>query len=104
MHFSGVTNAGLSGISFFLTQNSHSISGFLVQNWQELAGSLTGALCVWLLIKQNIWNWPVGIANNIFYIVIFYKSGLFADMGVQFVYIAVAIYGWWNWLPCGIYQ
>jgi len=74
---------------------------FLARNWQELAGSITGALCVWLLIRQNIWNWPVGIVNNIFYIVVFYKAGLFADAGVQFVYIAVAIYGWWNWLHGG---
>jgi nicotinamide mononucleotide transporter len=77
-------------------------AGFLAQNWQELAGFLTGALCVWLLVKQNIWNWPTGIVNNIFYIIIFYKSGLYADAGVQFVYIAVAIFGWWNWLHGGL--
>jgi nicotinamide mononucleotide transporter len=65
-------------------------------------GSLTGALCVWLLVKQNIWNWPIGITNNIFYIIIFYKSGLFADAGLQFVYIAISIYGWWNWLHGGV--
>ena len=77
-------------------------TGFLARNWQELVGSLTGALCVWLLVKQNIWNWPIGITNNIFYIIIFYKSGLFADAGLQFVYIAIAIYGWWNWLHGGL--
>ena len=43
------------------------VPGFLAHNWQELVGSLTGALCVWLLVKQNIWNWPIGITNNIFY-------------------------------------
>lgn len=78
------------------------VAGFLAQNWQELAAFVTGVLCVWLLVKQNIWNWPTGIINNIFYIVIFYKSGLYADAGVQFVYIAVAIYGWWNWLHGGL--
>jgi nicotinamide mononucleotide transporter len=78
------------------------VPGFLARNWQELAGSLTGALCVWLLVKQNIWNWPIGITNNIFYIIIFYKSGLFADAGLQFVYIAISIYGWWNWLHGGL--
>ena len=77
-------------------------AGFLAQNWQELVGSLTGALCVWLLVKQNIWNWPIGITNNIFYIIIFYKSGLYADAGLQFVYIAISIYGWWNWLHGGL--
>jgi nicotinamide mononucleotide transporter len=74
---------------------------FVLANRIELLGSITGALCVWLLIKQNIWNWPTGIANNIFYIVVFFQSGLYADMGLQFVYIAIALYGWWNWLHGG---
>jgi nicotinamide mononucleotide transporter len=113
MYVPGLVTAGWPGVSCFMplhgpanslliAQNWHAISGFLAQNWQELAGFLTGALCVWLLIRQNIWNWPVGIANNVFYIVIFFNSGLYADMSVQFVYIAVAIYGWWNWLHGGI--
>jgi nicotinamide mononucleotide transporter len=46
---------------------------FLAANWQEIVGFLTGVVCVWLLIRQNIWNWPVGISNNIFYIFIFFK-------------------------------
>lgn len=77
-------------------------TGFLARNWQELVGSLTGALCVWLLIRQNIWNWPIGIANNIAYVIVFYQSGLYADSGLQFVYMAIAFYGWWNWLHGGV--
>lgn len=76
-------------------------SSFLLANWTELLGSLTGALCVWLLVKENIWNWPIGIANNAFYVFIFFRAGLFADMGLQFVYISIALYGWWNWLYGG---
>lgn len=52
-------------------------------------------------MRQNIWNWPIGIANNIFYVFVFFKSGLFADMGLQFVYLIIAVYGWWNWLHGG---
>ena len=78
------------------------IADFLAHNWQELAGFLTGVLCVWLLIRQNIWNWPIGIANNIFYVFVFYYYGLYADSGLQFVYMAIAFYGWWNWLHGGI--
>lgn len=78
------------------------VSAFLAGNWQELAGFVSGALCVWLLIRQNIWNWPIGIANNIVYVIVFYKSGLYADSGLQFVYMAIAFYGWWNWLRGGV--
>jgi len=78
------------------------VGRFLAQNWQELAGFISGALCVWLLVRQNIWNWPIGIANNIVYVIVFYKSGLYADSGLQFVYMAIAFYGWWNWLHGGV--
>jgi nicotinamide mononucleotide transporter len=63
----------------------------------EILGFVTGALCVWLLARQNIWNWPIGIANNLFYIVVFLRSGLFGDAGLQVVYIMLATYGWWTW-------
>jgi nicotinamide mononucleotide transporter len=64
----------------------------------EILGFLTGALCVWLLARQNIWNWPIGIANNIFFIVVFLRSGLYGDAALQVVYIILAAYGWWTWL------
>lgn len=66
-------------------------------DWIEILGFVTGALCVWLLAIQNIWNWPISIANNIFYIVVFVRSGLFGDAGLQVVYIILGVYGWWTW-------
>jgi nicotinamide mononucleotide transporter len=69
--------------------------------WTELLGFITGAICVWLQVKENVWNWPAGIANNIFYIVVFWRSGLYADSLLQWIYIAISVYGWWNWLRGG---
>ena len=67
----------------------------------EVFGFLTGAACVALLVRQNIWNWPLGSANNLVFIVLFYHSGLYADVGLQGFYIAISIYGWWTWLHGG---
>lgn len=67
-------------------------------SWVEVFGFITGAACVWLLVKENLWNWPVGIVNNLFFLVLFFRSGLYADSGLQVVFIALALYGWWNWL------
>ena len=64
----------------------------------EILGFVTGALCVWLLARQNIWNWPIGISNNLFFIAVFLRSGLYGDAGLQVVYIILAAYGWWTWL------
>ncbi len=63
----------------------------------ELLGFVTGAVNVWLLARQNIWNWPIGLANNAFYIAVFVTAGLYGDAGLQLVYITLGIYGWWIW-------
>jgi nicotinamide mononucleotide transporter len=67
----------------------------------EVFGFVTGAVNVWLLARQNIWNWPIGIANNLAYLLLFAKSGLYGDAGLQVVYIALGIYGWHIWLRRG---
>lgn len=54
-------------------------------SWVEVFGFITGAACVWLLVKENLWNWPVGIVNNLFFLVLFFRSGLYADSGLQVV-------------------
>jgi len=69
--------------------------------WMEVFGFLTGAACVALLVRQNIWNWPLGIANNLVFIALFYRTGLYADVGLQGFYIVISIYGWWSWLHGG---
>ena len=63
----------------------------------EVFGFLTGVVNVWLLARQNIWNWPVGLANNALYVAVFLHSGLYGDAGLQGVFIVLAIYGWWTW-------
>ncbi|MET9700072.1 nicotinamide riboside transporter PnuC [Streptomyces sp. NPDC006529] len=70
-------------------------------DWTEVLGFATGALCVWLVARQHIANWPIGIANNIFFIVLFARTGLYADAGLQIVFIALAAYGWWSWTHGG---
>jgi nicotinamide mononucleotide transporter len=69
--------------------------------WAELLGFVTGAACVWLCVRANVWNFPVGIANNAFFLVLFWSARLYADAALQIVYLALAGYGWWQWLRGG---
>jgi len=62
---------------------------------------VTGALCVWLVARQHLANWGIGIANCLLFILIFTDSGLYADAGLQLVFIALGVYGWWNWVKGG---
>ena len=74
---------------------------WLPLDFTEALGFATGAVCVWLVTKGNIWNWPVGLANNLFFAVLFWKTRLFADFGLQGIYLILGIYGWWEWLRGG---
>lgn len=70
-------------------------------NWTEIAGFVTGAICVWLVVIRNIWNFPVGIANYLFFGWLFVNAGLYADAGLQVVYTVLALIGWYWWLKGG---
>ncbi|MBI4954050.1 MAG: nicotinamide mononucleotide transporter [Myxococcales bacterium] len=78
-----------------------SASGVVGLRLDEVLGFVTGAACVWLTVKQNIWSFPIGIANNLFYVVLFLAARLYADTSLQFVYIALGALGWYWWLRGG---
>jgi nicotinamide mononucleotide transporter len=67
----------------------------------EILGAATGALAVWLTARENVWCWPVGLANVAIYAIVFRDARLYADMGLQGVYFALCLYGWWAWLRGG---
>ncbi|MCC7505743.1 MAG: nicotinamide mononucleotide transporter, partial [Saprospiraceae bacterium] len=32
-------------------------------NWLEIIASLLGVVCVWLVVRRNIWTFPIGIVQ-----------------------------------------
>ncbi|MCU1535761.1 MAG: nicotinamide riboside transporter PnuC, partial [Humibacillus sp.] len=70
-------------------------------DWTEVAGFVTGAACVALVVRRSVWNFPVGIANNVLFLVLFTGAGLYGDAALQVLYIALAALGWWPWLRGG---
>jgi len=74
---------------------------WLLKNYIEVIGAVTGIIYLYLEIKQKIWLWPVGFITSAFYIYIFYTSKFYADMGLQFYYLGISLYGWWHWLYGG---
>jgi nicotinamide mononucleotide transporter len=69
--------------------------------WAEILGFVTGAAGVWLTVKARISNFPVGIANSFFFLVLFASARLWADSSLQVVYILLGFIGWWQWLHGG---
>ena len=71
---------------------------WIINNWLELFGVASGLLFLYLEIKEKLWLWPVGLITSAVYIIVFFKSGFYADMALQGYYVAISIYGWWHWI------
>ena len=68
---------------------------------EEIIGFATGALCVWLAVRQNVWTFPIGIVNNIVYAILFTSTGLYAGATLQVIYLGLGALGWFWWVRGG---
>jgi nicotinamide mononucleotide transporter len=64
----------------------------------ELISFALAVITVLLNIRQNHWAWLFSIASSATYAVVFFDARLYGDSGLQLVFIAASIWGWWQWL------
>ena len=58
-------------------------------------------LAVWMVVcnwRVNPLAWPLAMATSLAYALLFAQAGLYGEASLQFVFMAVAIWGWWQWL------
>lgn len=67
----------------------------------EFVAVVVTVAAVYLTARQIIWCWPLAMVSVTLYAVVFYRARLYADMGLQAIYFALAAYGWWAWLHGG---
>jgi nicotinamide mononucleotide transporter len=70
----------------------------------ELVSFLFAVLTVWLNIRQNHWAWLFSILSSLLYAAVFTDARLYGDAGLQFVFVAVSVWGWHQWLRGGEYH
>ena len=70
-------------------------------NYIEGFAVILGLISVYLVTRQNVWCYPLGIISVFVYIFIFYEVKLYADMGLQVFFIVLQAYGWYEWLYGG---
>ena len=66
-------------------------------SWLEFSGTVLNIASVWLIMKKNIWSWPVGIVAVTLFAVLFYQIQLYSDFVEQIYFFITGIYGWWLW-------
>ena len=64
----------------------------------EVGGLISGVLYVLLAARQNVWCWPAGLVTVVLFIFLNFEAKLYADVGLQGVYLLLTVYGWYNWL------
>ena len=64
----------------------------------EATSFATGAVAVGLTVKENIWNFPIGLINTAGYSVVFFEARLYGDASLNVVYCLLGIMGWYLWL------
>lgn len=66
--------------------------------WLEVAGF---GLAIWMVLcnmRVNPLGWPLAIISSLLYALLFAHSRLYGEAGLQLFFVAVAGWGWWQWL------
>lgn len=63
----------------------------------EITGVVFTLLNVYLLTKQRILAWPLGLIGVTIYAYIFFRAQLYSDFILHIVYMILNAYGWWYW-------
>ncbi|HLY41195.1 MAG TPA: nicotinamide riboside transporter PnuC [Terracidiphilus sp.] len=73
------------------------VARYIVANRVELAGFVTTAVGIWLTTKRRLLCWPVVLAADFLYLVVFFRARLYSDALLQIFFVAFTLYGWWHW-------
>lgn len=78
-----------------------SIRGDIASKPEETIASILGAWGVYLVVLENVWNWPIGVISSGFFVVVFANARLFGDAGLNVLYVILGLLGWYWWLRGG---
>ena len=76
---------------------TNQITHWLADHYIELFGTVSGLLYVYLEIEQKSAMWIVGFFTSVTYVIVFFQSKIYADMGLNVYYVVISIYGWCSW-------
>ena len=66
--------------------------------WLELVAFVLALAMVYCNIRVDPLGWPLAIVSSLLYFLLFWNSRLYGDASLQIFFVAVAGWGWWQWL------
>jgi nicotinamide mononucleotide transporter len=78
------------------------VLGFVeAMSWPERISIATGLIYIVLSVRQKPLCWPFGILSVGIWMVVVFNGRLYMDAFLQFVYVVLGFYGWWQWMRGG---
>tara|TARA_B100000575_G_scaffold282015_1_gene273220 strand:- start:414 stop:1019 length:606 start_codon:yes stop_codon:yes gene_type:complete len=71
---------------------------FFETYWLEILGTLSGLVCVWLLIKESVLTFPIGLLYAVITSVVVLEAQLYADLMLNLYFVLMNGYGWYFWI------
>lgn len=69
----------------------------LLQNGWEMLAVALGIAYLLLAVRQQLACWYAALASTTIYLFIFYSVDLYMESTLQLFYMAMAVYGWYQW-------
>lgn len=66
--------------------------------WLEIVAFVLSVAMVLCNLRVNPLGWPLAIASSLLYALLFADSRLYGEATLQLFFIAMAAWGWWQWL------
>jgi nicotinamide mononucleotide transporter len=66
--------------------------------WLEIVAFVLGVAMVLANLRVNPVGWPLAIASSLLYALLFADSKLYGEATLQIFFVAIALWGWWQWL------
>lgn len=67
----------------------------------EVIATVSGLIYLYYSIKGDIKLWFFGLVSSGLIAFVFFRSKIYADMGINLYYVVVSIYGWIHWAYYG---
>ncbi len=80
-----------SSLSATLLQAAQAMSGW------EAAAVVLGVAYLLLAMRESLWCWYAAFASTAIFLVLFWNVNLLMESALQVYYLAMAVYGWWQW-------
>nr|WP_010132467.1 nicotinamide riboside transporter PnuC [Microbulbifer agarilyticus] len=72
-------------------------SAYAAMSLWEVAAVLLALTYLLLAMRENILCWYAAFASTAIYLFLFWDVSLLMESALQIFYLAMALYGWWQW-------